>query len=68
MPTFLYLLIAFVVIGFVMWVINTYIPMSAGIKKFINVFVLVVCVIIALIFLFNLIGWTNINLSAHHRY
>jgi hypothetical protein len=53
--------IVLVVVGLVLWVINSYIPMQSTIKKILNV-VVVIGVIIWLLSLFGLIG----NLSTIH--
>ena len=53
--------IVLVVVGVVLWVINSYIPMQSTIKKILNV-VVVIGVIIWLLSLFGLIG----NLSTIH--
>ena len=55
------LLIILVVIGFALWGVNTYIPMQAGIKKVLNVVVIIV-VAIWLLNAFGVIG----DLSAVH--
>jgi hypothetical protein len=49
------LVIVLVVVGVVLWVINSYIPMQATIKKILNV-VVVIAVIIWLLSVFGLIG------------
>jgi len=49
------LVIVLVVVGVVLWVINSYIPMQATIKKILNV-VVVIVVIIWLLSVFGLIG------------
>jgi len=49
------LIIALVVVGVILWVINSYIPMQPTIKKILNVVVIVV-VIIWLLSVFGLIG------------
>ena len=49
------LVIVLVVVGVVLWVINSYIPMQATIKKIINV-VVVIAVIIWLLSVFGVIG------------
>jgi hypothetical protein len=53
------LVIVLVVVGVVLWVINSYIPMQSTIKKILNV-VVVVGVIIWLLSVFGVIG----NISA----
>jgi len=49
------LVIVLVVVGLVLWVINSYIPMQATIKKILNV-VVVIVVILWLLSVFGLIG------------
>ena len=38
------LIVVLVCIGVLMWAVNTYVPMSAGMKKLLNIFVIVVVV------------------------
>ena len=49
------LIIVLVVVGVILWVINSYIPMQSTIKKILNV-VVVIAVIIWLLSVFGLIG------------
>jgi hypothetical protein len=49
------LIIVLVVVGVVLWLINSYIPMQATIKKILNVVVIIV-VIIWLLSVFGVIG------------
>ncbi|MFH2002016.1 MAG: Thivi_2564 family membrane protein [Planctomycetota bacterium] len=49
------LVIVLVVVGVVLWVINSYIPMQSTIKKILNV-VVIIGVIIWLLSVFGLIG------------
>jgi hypothetical protein len=49
------LVIVLVVVGVILWVINSYIPMQANIKKILNV-VVVIAVIIWLLSVFGVIG------------
>lgn len=49
------LVIILVVVGLILWVINSYIPMQSTIKKILNV-VVVICVIVWLLSVFGLIG------------
>ncbi|MFA4918493.1 MAG: Thivi_2564 family membrane protein [Thermodesulfovibrionales bacterium] len=49
------LVIVLVVVGVVLWVINSYIPMQATIKKILNV-VVIIAVIIWLLSAFGVIG------------
>jgi len=49
------IVIVLVVIGLIMWLINTYIPMAGGIKSLLNVVVFVV-VLIWILQVFGLLG------------
>jgi hypothetical protein len=49
------LVIVLVVVGVVLWVINSYIPMQSTIKKILNV-VVIICVIVWLLNVFGFIG------------
>jgi hypothetical protein len=49
------LVIVLVVVGVILWVINSYIPMQSTIKKILNV-VVVIAVILWLLSVFGLIG------------
>lgn len=50
--------IAIVLIGVAMWAINTYVPMSAGWKKLVNI----VVAIIVILWLLNVFGiWSYLN-------
>jgi len=49
------LVIILVVVGVILWVINSYIPMQATIKKILNA-VVIIAVIIWLLSVFGLIG------------
>jgi len=49
------LLLVLVAVGVILWVVNSYIPMQATIKKILNV-VVVIAVIIWLLSVFGLIG------------
>ncbi len=49
------IVLVFVVIGLLMWIINAYIPMAAGIKSLLNVVVFVV-VLIWVLRVFGLVG------------
>ena len=51
----LQIILVLVVVGFVMWLINRYIPMASTIKSILNI-VVVICVIIWLLKVFNIIG------------
>jgi hypothetical protein len=53
------LILVLVVVGVILWVINSYIPMQTTIKKILNV-VVIIAVIIWLLSVFGLIG----NLSS----
>lgn len=49
------LIIVLVVVGVVLWLINSYIPMQATVKKILNV-VVIIAVIIWLLSVFGVIG------------
>jgi hypothetical protein len=49
------LLVVLIVVGVILWLINTYIPMDAKIKKILNVIVVIV-VIIWLLQAFGILG------------
>ena len=49
------LIIVLVIVGVVLWVINSYIPMQSTIKKILNV-VVIIAVIIWLLSVFGVIG------------
>lgn len=52
-----------VIVGFLLWLINTYIPMAAPIKTILNI-VVVIVVIIWLLQVFGLIsGFSNLRLK-----
>jgi len=49
------LLITLIVIGVLLWLVNTYIPMDAKIKQILNV-VVVICVVVWLLSAFGVLG------------
>ena len=51
----IHLVLVLVAVGVVLWVINSYIPMQATVKKILNV-VVVIAVVIWLMSVFGLIG------------
>ena len=63
MSELLNLLAIIIIFGIVMWLINTFIPMPAGIKAVLNIVVLIIVILYALDF-FGLvnIGLPKINL------
>jgi hypothetical protein len=48
------LAVTLIVIGVLLWLVNTYIPMDGKIKKILNV-VVVVCVVVWLLFAFGIL-------------
>jgi O-antigen/teichoic acid export membrane protein len=52
------LIITLVVIGVLLWLVNTYIPMDANIKKILNVVVLI-CVVLWLLSFFGVFSGMN---------
>lgn len=57
------LIIVLVVIGVLMWLVNTYIPMDGKIKQILNV-VVIICVVI---WLLNVFGVFSMNLGSVPR-
>jgi bacteriorhodopsin len=49
------LVITLIVVGVLLWLVNTYIPMDGKIKKILNI-VVVVCVVIWLLYAFGILG------------
>jgi hypothetical protein len=52
--TLINLIVILVVVGVAMWAINTYVPMSAGMKKLLNI-VVVIAVVLWLLKVFGLL-------------
>jgi len=50
-----HLVIVLVVVGVILWLINTYLPMDAKIKKILNI-VIVIAVVLWLLSVFGVIG------------
>jgi hypothetical protein len=48
------LIITLVVVGVLLWLVNTYLPMDGKIKKILNI-VVVICVVVWLLFAFGII-------------
>jgi 1-acyl-sn-glycerol-3-phosphate acyltransferase len=51
-------IIALIVIGVLLWLVNTYIPMDGKIKNILNV-VVVICVVVWLLHVFGVIDHAN---------
>jgi type IV secretory pathway TrbL component len=49
------LAVTLIVIGVLLWLVNTYIPMDGKIKKILNV-VVVICVVVWLLFTFGILN------------
>ena len=49
------IVITLIVVGVLLWLVNTYIPMDAKIKKILNV-VVVICVVVWLLFAFGFLN------------
>jgi hypothetical protein len=52
------LVITLIVVGVLLWLVNTYIPMDGKIKKILNI-VVVICVVIWLLYAFGIIDHAN---------
>jgi len=49
------LVVTLIVVGVLLWLVNTYIPMDGKIKKILNA-VVVICVVIWLLYAFGVLG------------
>ena len=49
------LVLTLIVVGVLLWLVNTYVPMDAKIKKILNV-VVVICVVVWLLYAFGILG------------
>jgi bacteriorhodopsin len=49
------LVLTLIVVGVLLWLVNTYIPMDSKIKKILNA-VVVICVVIWLLYAFGILG------------
>jgi hypothetical protein len=49
------LIITLIVVGVLLWLVNTYIPMDGKIKKILNV-VVVICVVVWLLYAFGILN------------
>jgi 1-acyl-sn-glycerol-3-phosphate acyltransferase len=56
--TLISLAVTLIVVGVLLWLVNTYIPMDGKIKKILNV-VVVICVIVWLLYTFGVISHTG---------
>ncbi len=55
---FLTAVLTLIVVGVLLWLVNTYIPMAASIKKILN-FLVVVAVVLWLLYGFGVLGHTG---------
>jgi hypothetical protein len=49
------LVVTLIVVGILLWLVNTYIPMDAKIKKILNI-VVVICVVVWLLYAFGILN------------
>jgi bacteriorhodopsin len=49
------LVVTLIVVGVLLWLVNTYIPMDSKIKKILNA-VVVICVVLWLLYAFGILG------------
>jgi len=55
------LVVSLIVVGVLLWLVNTYIPMDGKIKKILNV-VVVICVVLWLLSVFGVLGhWGSVR-------
>ena len=60
------LIVTLIVIGILLWLVNSYIPMDGTIKKILNV-VVVICVVVWLLSVFGVLGQSgNIRVPQLH--
>ena len=60
------IVITLIVVGVLLWLVNTYIPMDGKIKKILNV-VVVICVVVWLLSVFGVLGHSgNIQVPQVH--
>jgi len=64
--TLIGLILTLVVMGVLLWLINTYVPMDAKVKTILNV-VVVVVLVIWLLRMFGLLDDINVPLNAPYR-
>lgn len=62
--TLVSLILVLIVVGVLLWLINSYIPMDAKIKNILNV-VVVICVVLWLLQVFGLLGHMNMVTVPH---
>ena len=53
--TLITLVLTLIVVGVLLWLVNTFIPMDAKIKKILNA-VVVICVVVWLLYAFGVLG------------
>ena len=56
--TLVSLAVTLIVVGVLLWLVNTYIPMDGKIKKILNA-VVVICVVVWLLFAFGILGHSS---------
>ncbi len=60
------IILVLIIIGVILWLINTYIPMAASIKTIINI-VVVLCVIIWLLSVFGIVDIGSLKNITHSK-
>lgn len=53
--TLISLVLTLIVVGVLLWLVNTYIPMDSKIKRILNI-VVVICVVVWLLYAFGILG------------
>ncbi len=61
------LVLTLIVVGVLLWLVNTYIPMDGKIKKILNI-VVVICVVIWLLYAFGILGRPATPLAQQQRH
>ena len=60
------LVLTLIVVGVLLWLVNTYVPMDAKIKKILNI-VVVICVVVWLLYAFGILGHSGEMMVPHMR-
>ena len=59
------IVITLIVVGLLMWLMDAYLPLDAGIKKIIHI-VIIICVVLWLLNVFGVLGHGNIPVPQMH--
>jgi hypothetical protein len=62
----LQVLLVLIVVGVLLWLVNTYIPMDGTIKRIVNV-VVIICIVLWLLQVFGVLGLVNTPIPRIHN-